>query len=169
MIKINQSFSLGVSFDKETYEGLAKIYIKHMVHEALIDFAKQKRPVINPETGKHLRDSFTFTVTDEGFSIHSDFPFSEEDPLEWIHQDQRKKGKVKEPSIRRPRRPSPEVEGEDSSIKRIVTPEAAPKKRGRWVHPGVARFSFTKRAVEKANAEALVYLFSRKTRRRERS
>jgi hypothetical protein len=131
---------MNLKLPKHILEQVAKAYKDALVKEALKDFAKRGWSCIDTETGLHLKDSFKITVSN-GVSMSCSFPMI----LLWLEGMSRQKMDWVPKGV-----PIP-MENEEGEVIFRMLPLKTQKV---WIHPGIKKFAFLQRAMQKGKIDS---------------
>lgn len=156
---------------------IGKCLMDLFAREAERDFAKRGWSVRDPMGGPDIGDSFSFSIRgDSTVEVTSSFYGMDvlgsqdvpEHKMTWLTQEAKDKAPQNYPRTAAERKARMKTSGRVSQGERmpLVVPirteggtvvfRAAPLKiADAWVHPGIAKFTFAQRAMEKAKKECL--------------
>lgn len=154
-------------------EILGKSLVKHIGIEASKDFAKRGWSEWNWDRTRKISESFAFEVVGtRTIKVTCDYPAIErllegvpKHPMTWLVQPPG----VKEADENEPERPQKVVSASAGTKKNKDALLIVPFKRGgvvefrtapfdtadAWIHPGIAKFTFLRRGLEKGKKEAI--------------
>lgn len=146
---------------EETLRKMGEILVEEFIREAKKDFAKRGWEMRDPETGKHLADTFRVVVVNGNLEVQSSFwgldtLIKKDIPphkMTWMTQEYKQNNPSKFELTETERRTStrgPLVVPMKQDDGRVLFRMAPATSNEAWVHPGVKKFLFPRRAMEKA-------------------
>lgn len=163
---------------KEVLLKVAKVIVDSVVDEARKDFAKRGWSLNDPKGGPPLDKSFSYSIRgDKTIEITSTYWGLTElqdgiprHPMTWLTQEGRDKSPTKHELPPAERRKSIHRGPKGKNRKPLVVPlktdagtvifRTAPlMMKDAWIHPGIAKFTFLERGIQKGRKKAALVLF----------